>query len=58
MSAGASRRERIVAIASEIVAGKMAKGEIARTDEAIREAMPAAVKLAREVYDAAMEYVS
>jgi hypothetical protein len=58
MSTGDSRRERIVAIASEIVASKMATGEIARTDEAIREAMPAAVKFAREVYDAAMEYVS
>jgi hypothetical protein len=52
------RKMRIAEIATEIVASKMANGEIEQSEEAIRKAMPAAVKLAREAYDAAEEYLS
>jgi hypothetical protein len=44
------RRARIVSIASQIVAGRIASGEIPCTDEAVRAA--------REAFDAAWEYVS
>lgn len=52
------RKKRIAEIATEIVSNQMARGEIEQSDEAIQKAMPAAVKLAREAYDAAVEYLS
>lgn len=52
------RRKRIVAIATQIVASQIEKGEIEATDEAIKKAMPEAIATAKAAYNAAVEFIS
>lgn len=52
------RRKRIIAIATQIVVNQRARGEIPKTDEAMKKAMPKAVQIAAAAYDAATEYLS
>jgi len=50
-------RARVVAIASQLVEGMVVNGEIACTDEAIRGAMPQALRDAKAAVAAANEFV-
>lgn len=50
-------RKRIIAVASQFVASRIERGEIPCTNEAIKEAMPQAVKDAKEVVAAANEFL-
>ena len=52
------RKKRIAEIATEIVSNQMEKGEIEQSEEALQKAMPAAVKLAKEAYDAPEDFFS
>ena len=49
--------ERVKAVACALVEGMIANGEIACTQEAIRAAMPQAMVDARQVVNAAEEYL-
>ena len=51
-------KRRIVNIASQLVAGQIERGDIPMKDEAIREAMPAAVTLAKQTVNAMWEFLS
>jgi len=52
------RRNRIAAIAEEIVANRLQKKELDESDvEAMEKACKEAVKLAAEAYDAAVEFM-
>ena len=52
------RRRRIKAIAVQIVTSQVAKGEVNADDDGeLRAAMREAVKLAKEAYDAAVDFV-
>ena len=52
------RKERIKAIAIQIVTSQVAKGEVAETEEAIEAAMREAVQTAKAAYDAAQEFLT
>jgi hypothetical protein len=51
-------KRRITVIASRLVEGRIVKGEIPCTDEAIRAAMPQAVEDARQVVLATDEFLA
>lgn len=51
-------RKRIAAIATELVIARMAAGEVEESDEAVEAATLAALCEAREVYLAALDFVS
>ena len=51
-------RERIAAIATEMVTARIARGEVELTDEAVDEATRQAVVDAREAYLAALDFIS
>ncbi len=53
-----SDRKRIRTLASKFVSAQVERGAIECTDEAIRAAMPAAVKDAKEIIAAVNEYLS
>jgi hypothetical protein len=51
-------KRRIVNIASQLVAGKIERGEIPETDDAIRAAMPDAVRDAKQTVNAMWEFLA
>lgn len=51
-------KRRIVNIASRLVAAKIERGEIPETEEAIRAAMPEAVRDAKQTVNAMWEFLS
>lgn len=51
-------KRRIVNIASQLVAAKIERGEIPETDDAIRAAMPDAVRDAKQTVNAMWEFLA
>ena len=51
-------KRRIVNIASQLVAARIERGEIPETDEAIRAAMPEAVRDAKQTVNAMWEFLA
>lgn len=51
-------RRRIVNIASQLVAAQIERGEIPMTDEAIKAAMPSAVRDAKQTVNAMWEFLA